>query len=302
MDIPHIRERELSGVTSADRVAEQLDRLTTALAGRYRLERELGQGGMATVYLAEDLRHHRQVAVKILRAELAAALGPERFLREITTTANLRHPHILPLYDSGVIPAGEGPGRPYYVMPFVDGESLRDRLVREKQLPIADALRIAREVAEALAYAHAQGVLHRDIKPENILLEQGHAILADFGIARAVDAAGTEQLTETGLVMLRGRIGGDGDRFNVGEATVTRAAVQIASGEVGFAYIFGRDQKKARLCAVCDALWQSKKYREAVERWVLAPVRTRIEAERTSRRAQTAATKVDFLTLVRGED
>jgi alpha-D-ribose 1-methylphosphonate 5-triphosphate synthase subunit PhnG len=108
--------------------------------------------------------------------------------------------------------------------------------------------------------------------------------------------------TETGLVMLRGRIGGDGDRFNVGEATVTRAAVQIASGEVGFAYIFGRDQKKARLCAVCDALWQSKKYREAVERWVLTPVRTRIEAERASRRAQTAATKVDFLTLVRGED
>jgi serine/threonine-protein kinase len=182
-------------------MAEQLDRLTTALAGRYRLERELGQGGMATVYLAEDLRHHRQVAVKVLRAELAAALGPERFLREITTTANLRHPHILPLYDSGVIPAGEGSGRPYYVMPFVDGESLRDRLVREKQLPIADALRIAREVAEALACAHAQGVLHRDIKPENILLERGHANLADFGIARAVDAAGAEQLTETGLAI-----------------------------------------------------------------------------------------------------
>jgi serine/threonine-protein kinase len=169
-------------------------RLAAALADRYRLERELGQGGMATVYLADDVKHHRKVAIKVLRPELAAALGPDRFLREIETTANLRHPHILPLYDSG-----EADGFLYYVMPFVEGESLRERLTREKQLPIADALAIAREVADALGYAHARGVVHRDIKPENILLEGGHAVVADFGIARAVSAAGADRLTQTGM-------------------------------------------------------------------------------------------------------
>ena len=170
------------------------ERLAAALADRYRLERELGQGGMAIVFLAEDRKHHRQVAVKVLRAELAGALGPERFLREIETVARLHHPHILPLYDSG-----EADGFLYYVMPLVEGESLRDRLRREKQLPLDDALRIAREVADALSYAHARGVVHRDIKPENILLESGHAVVADFGIARAVSAAGGDRLTETGL-------------------------------------------------------------------------------------------------------
>ena len=169
-------------------------RLSAALADRYRFERELGQGGMATVYLAEDLKHGRQVAVKVLRPELAAALGPERFLREIATTANLRHPHILPLYDSG-----EAAGFLYYVMPLIEGGSLRDRLTREKQLPIDEALAIAREVADALGYAHARGVVHRDTKPENILLEGGHAVVSDFGIARAVSAAGAEQLTATGV-------------------------------------------------------------------------------------------------------
>ncbi|HKI95128.1 MAG TPA: protein kinase [Gemmatimonadales bacterium] len=180
-----------------------LERLQRALADRYHLERELGSGGMATVYLAEDLKHHRRVAIKVLRPEIGAALGAERFLREIETTANLRHPHILPLYDSGrAETGGGGRGRAeflYYVMPYVEGESLRDRLNREKQLPLDDALRIAREVADALSYAHSRGVIHRDIKPENILLESGHAVVADFGIARAVDAAGGERLTETGL-------------------------------------------------------------------------------------------------------
>src|SRR5436309_2472880 len=171
-------------------------RLTAALADRYRIERELGHGGMATVYHAEDLKHHRQVAIKVLRPELATAVGPERFLREIETTANLRHPHILPLYDSG-----EAAGFLYYVMPLVEGESLRDRLNRDKQLPIDDALEIAREVADALGYAHSRGVIHRDIKPANILLERDHAVVADFGIARAVSAAGTEKLTETGLAL-----------------------------------------------------------------------------------------------------
>ncbi len=170
--------------------------LSAALADRYRLERELGQGGMATVYLAEDLKHHRKVAVKVLKPELAATLGAERFLREIELSARLSHPHILPLHDSGT--AG---GFLYYVMPYVEGESLRDRLTREKQLPLDDALRIAREIADALGYAHAQGVIHRDVKPENVLLQSGHAVVADFGIARAVSAAGGTRLTETGLAV-----------------------------------------------------------------------------------------------------
>ena len=175
-------------------------RLQGALADRYRFDRKLGAGGMATVYLAHDLKHERKVAMKVLRPELVHALGPERFLREIATTANLHHPHILPLYDSGRTPEASGAFL-YYVMPFVEGESLRDRLNREKQLPLDDALRFAREVADALSYAHGRGVIHRDIKPENILLESGHALVADFGIARAVGSAGVDRLTETGLAV-----------------------------------------------------------------------------------------------------
>ncbi len=170
-------------------------RLTTALADRYRIERELGWGGMATVFLAEDLKHHRQVAIKVLDPEVAAAIGPERFLREIETVARLTHPHILPLHDTGV-----ADGLLFYVMPYVEGESLRIRLTREKQLPVEDALRIACEVADALSYAHSCGVVHRDVKPENILLEEGHAVVADFGIARAV-AVGAEKLTATGIAV-----------------------------------------------------------------------------------------------------
>jgi TolB-like protein/tRNA A-37 threonylcarbamoyl transferase component Bud32 len=177
-------------------VPDLLEQLRQALAERYRLERELGQGGMATVYLAEDLKHRRKVALKVLRPELAATLGAERFLREIELSARLTHPHILPLHDSG-----NADGFLYYVMPYVEGESLRDRLTREKQLPLDDAVRIAREVADALGYAHAQGVIHRDVKPENVLLQSGHAVVADFGIARAVSAAGGTRLTETGLAV-----------------------------------------------------------------------------------------------------
>jgi len=151
---------------------------------------------MATVYLARDVRHDRAVALKVLRPELAASLGTDRFLREIRTTAQLTHPHILPLHDSG-----EAAGFLYYTMPFVQGESLRDRLSRERQLPLDDALQIAREVADALGYAHALGLVHRDIKPENILFEAGHAVVADFGIAKAIAAAGSERLTETGLAI-----------------------------------------------------------------------------------------------------
>jgi len=176
--------------------SEPLLSLKEALASSYRFERQLGEGGMATVYLATDLKHHRPVAIKVLRPELSAAVGPERFLREIEIAATLQHPHILPLFDSGQVNS-----LLYYVMPFVEGESLRDRLSREKQLPLADALRIAREVADALAYAHARGVIHRDIKPENILLDSGHAVVADFGIAQALDVAGKERLTGTGVAI-----------------------------------------------------------------------------------------------------
>ena len=169
--------------------------LAAALAGRYTLERELGRGGMATVYLAHDLRHDRRVALKVLKPELAAVLGAERFLAEIRTTAHLQHSHILPLFDSGGVA-----GTIWYAMPFVEGESLRDRLDRERQLPIADAVRIAREVAGALDYAHRHGVIHRDVKPENILLHDGAALVADFGIALAAAKAGDgTRLTETGL-------------------------------------------------------------------------------------------------------
>ncbi|HTS88921.1 MAG TPA: protein kinase [Gemmatimonadales bacterium] len=181
--------------------------LVAAFADRYQLERELGQGGMATVYRAMDLKHQRMVAIKVLRPELAAALGKERFLREITTTANLRHPNILPVFDSGEArdpgSRGDAAGRSYiyYVMPLVEGEGLRDRLSREHQLPVQESLEIAREVADALEYAHGRGVIHRDIKPENILLERGHAVVADFGIARAVTVAGSDRLTETGLAV-----------------------------------------------------------------------------------------------------
>ena len=171
------------------------DRLSSALADRYRLERQLGEGGMAIVYAAEDVRHRRQVAVKVLRPELGAALGAERFVREIEIVAGLRHPHILPLYDSG-----EAGGFLYYVMPLVEGETLRARIERERQLPIDDALRFAREIADALAYAHSRGVVHRDIKPENILIEGEHAVGADFGIAKAVAAANAiTPITSTGI-------------------------------------------------------------------------------------------------------
>ncbi|UCD23735.1 MAG: serine/threonine-protein kinase [Gemmatimonadota bacterium] len=175
-------------------MTDQLDRLVAALRDRYRIGRQLGVGGMATVYLAHDLRHDRNVALKVLRPELAAVLGAERFVQEIKTTANLQHPHILALFDSG-----EADGFLYYVMPFIDGETLRDRLNRETQLGIEEAVRIACDVADGLDYAHRQGVIHRDIKPENILLHDGRPVVADFGIALAVSAASGGRMTETGL-------------------------------------------------------------------------------------------------------
>jgi eukaryotic-like serine/threonine-protein kinase len=177
-------------------MGNELDRLRRALAGRYRVDRELGRGGMGTVYLGHDLKHDRSVALKVLRPELAAPVGAERFLREITLTARIDHPHILPLLDSG-----KADGLLYYVMPYVEGESLRDRLNREKQLPLEDALAITGEVADALSYAHSHNIIHRDIKPENILLAGGHARVADFGIARALTTATAETRTATGVAV-----------------------------------------------------------------------------------------------------
>ena len=174
--------------------SDPISRLNTALEGRYRIERELGEGGMATVYLAEDLRHERKVALKVLKPELAAVVGAERFLAEIKTTANLQHPHILPLHDSG-----EADGFLFFVTPYIEGDTLRDKIDREKQLGIEEALEITEDVAEALDHAHRHGVVHRDIKPANILLTDGRPLIADFGIALAVAQAGGGRITETGL-------------------------------------------------------------------------------------------------------
>src|SRR5437870_8996058 len=181
----------LPGVTAS------FDRVAAALADRYRLIRELGSGGMATVYLAEDMRHRRQVAVKVLRPELAATLGADRFTREIETVAQFQHPHILPLLDSG-----QADGFFYYVMPSVEGESLRDRLARHGELPIHDAVKILVEVVDALAYAHAHGVVHRDIKPDNVLLSGRHALVMDFGVAKALsDASAGSRVTTAGVAL-----------------------------------------------------------------------------------------------------
>jgi serine/threonine protein kinase len=175
-------------------MSDPITRLNAALQGRYRIERQLGEGGMATVYLAEDLKHKRKVALKVLKPELAAVVGAERFLAEIETTANLQHPHILPLFDSG-----EADGFLFYVMPYVEGETLRERIEREHQLPVDEAVAISTKVAGALQAAHERGVIHRDIKPANILLAKGEPLLSDFGIALAVSAGGAGRLTETGL-------------------------------------------------------------------------------------------------------
>jgi tRNA A-37 threonylcarbamoyl transferase component Bud32/membrane-associated phospholipid phosphatase len=177
-------------------MSEYLDAFQTELADQYAIEGEIGRGGMATVYLAQDLKHDRRVAVKVLLPELSTSLGSQRFLREVKIAAGLQHPHILPIYDSG-----EAAGLLYYVMPYVEGQTLRERLERETQLPIDDAVQIVRDVANALSYAHKRGIVHRDIKPENILISEGYAVVADFGIARALEEAGGDRLTQTGVAI-----------------------------------------------------------------------------------------------------
>jgi tRNA A-37 threonylcarbamoyl transferase component Bud32/tetratricopeptide (TPR) repeat protein len=212
---------------------DPLDRLTGALADRYRIERELGAGGMATVYLAEDLKHHRRVAVKVLRPELAAVLGTERFLREITIAANLQHPNIVPVYDSG-----EADGFLYYVMPYIEGPTLRARLVREAVLPVAEAVRILRDVAEGVAAAHAHGVVHRDIKPENIMLSGHHALVADFGVARAVsETTGRHAQTSAGVAL--GTPGYRAPEQDVGDPLADHRADIYALGVVAYEVLAG---------------------------------------------------------------
>ena len=208
-------------------------RLIAALEGRYRIDRELGQGGMATVFLAQDVRHDRMVALKVLRPELAAVIGAERFLAEIKTTASLQHPHILPLHDSG-----EADGTVFYVMPYVEGESLRDRLNHEKQLPVADAIRIAREIASALDYAHRHNIVHRDIKPENILLHDGQALVADFGISLAVSRSDSNtRMTETGMSL--GTPSYMAPEQAMGEREITQKADIYALGAVLYEMLTG---------------------------------------------------------------
>ena len=180
-------------------MSDALQRISAALAGRYLVERELGRGGMATVYLAQDVRHHRAVAIKVLSDEISAAVGAERFLREVEIAASLTHPNILPLLDSGE--TGGRDSQPFYVMPFIEGETLRERMAREGQLPVDEAVRLGREVADALQHAHDRGVIHRDIKPENILLAGGHAMVADFGVARALAQPGVKAITKTGMAV-----------------------------------------------------------------------------------------------------
>ena len=177
-------------------MTDLLEQLRSDIGDRYRVDREIGRGGMSTVFLAQDLRHNRPVAVKVLHPQLAVSLGPDRFLREIQIAARLQHPHIVPLYDSGR--AGD---LLYYVMPYVEGESLRQRLERGKPLPVEEAVHIARGVAAALDYAHRQQVVHRDIKPENVMLHEGEPLVTDFGIAKAVTAAAAQSLTQTGTAV-----------------------------------------------------------------------------------------------------
>src|SRR5262245_7375248 len=207
-------------------------RLMGALADRYTIERELGRGGMATVYLARDLKHDRLLALKVLQPEIAVALGPERFLREIKLAARLQHPHILPVHDSG-----EAAGLLWYTMPFVEGESLRDRLRRETSLPVGEAVRLGREIAGALDHAHRKGVIHRDIKPENILLSDGQALVADFGIAHR-SVAGGATLTQAGLSL--GTPAYMSPEQALGDRTVDGRSDQYALGCLMFELVAGR--------------------------------------------------------------
>jgi eukaryotic-like serine/threonine-protein kinase len=276
-----------------DPSSDLLPRLQAVLADRYTIGRELGRGGMGIVLLAQDRKHHRQVAIKVLKPELAAALGRERFLREIATAARLNHPHILPLHDSG-----EAEGFLYYVIPYVEGESLRERLDRERQLTLETAVQIAREVADALNYAHGHNVLHRDIKPENILLSAGHALVTDFGIARTITAGGGGQLTEVGSLVGTPAEQVDGSPHIDGRADI------YSLGCVLFEMLVGeRPFKGATLTAVIANQLSSpapspRMFRESVPEAVDAAVRKAM-ASLPADRFSTAAQFADALAIPR---
>src|SRR6266496_943024 len=222
------------------------EQLRSALADSYSVDRELGRGGMATVYLAQDVKHERLVALKVLHPELAASLGPDRFLREIMTAAKLNHPHILPLHDSG-----EADGFLYYVMPYVEGESLRERLDREEFLPVEEVVGLTKGIASALDYAHRQNIVHRDIKPENIMLYEGEAMVMDFGIAKAVSSAGSDTLTQTGMMV----------------GTPAYVSPEQAAGETN---LDGRSDQYSLACVVYEMLTGERPFTGATAQAVLA--------------------------------
>ncbi len=267
-------------------MAELLERLGVALAGRYRIQRELGQGGMAKVFLAQDLKYDRTVAVKVLRPELAAEVGPTRFLREIQIAARLHHPHILPLYDSD-----QADGLVYYVMPWIEGETLRERIARERQLPIGDALQIAREVSDALSYAHSCNVVHRDIKPANILLEAGHALVADFGIARAVGAgeSTTGQIVGTASYMSPEQV--DGSQYLDGRSDIYSLGCVVFEMLVGEPPFRGSTVTAVIANRLSGPVPSARAFREMVPEAVDAAVRkalATLPADRFSTAAQFA--------------
>jgi tRNA A-37 threonylcarbamoyl transferase component Bud32/TolB-like protein/tetratricopeptide (TPR) repeat protein len=268
-------------------MADPPDRLTGALADRYRFERELGAGGMATVYLAEDLKHHRRVAVKVLRPELAAAVGTERFLREVTIAANLQHPHILPLHDSG-----EAGGCLFYVMPFIEGPTLRMRLVREGELPVAEAVRILRDAVDGVAAAHAAGVVHRDLKPENIMLSGRHALVADFGVAKAVsEATGRHAQTSAGIAL--GTPGYMAPEQAVGDPLVDHRADIYALGVLAYEMLAGeppfvRSTPQAVLAAQVTETPVPLAERRPTVPWALASLVMRCLAKKPADRPQRA--------------
>ena len=268
-------------------MADLSERLGVALASRYTLQRELGQGGMAKVFLAHDLKYERAVAVKVLRPELAAEVGPARFLREIQIAARLHHPHILPLYDSDQVD-----GLVYYVMPYIEGETLRDRLARERQLPIGDALQIAREVADALSYAHSSNVVHRDIKPANILLDAGHALVADFGIARAVGVGDstTGHLVGTPAYMSPEQV--DGSEYLDGRTDIYSLGCVLFEMLVGEAPFRGTTLTAVIANRLSSAVPSPRTFREMVPEAVDAAVRkamATLPADRFSTAGQFAA-------------
>ncbi|HEX9166541.1 MAG TPA: serine/threonine-protein kinase [Gemmatimonadales bacterium] len=239
-------------------MTQAADRLNAALSGSYRIDREVGVGGMATVYLAHDLKHDRQVALKVLKPELSAAMGTDRFPREIHIIAKLQHPHILPLYDSGAVD-----GLLYYVMPFVEGESLRARLARVGRLSIAETVRLLHDIADALAYAHAQGIVHRDIKPDNVMLSGRHASVTDFGVAKAVRASAGDKLTTVGIAV--GTPHYMAPEQAMAEATIDHRADLYALGALGYEMLTGQppfEASSAQAVLSAHVLEQPKDVRE----------------------------------------